>query len=322
MITLQFFFAIGFLYLTCRSVNFKLVATSIANINYWVLAFALVPQGISFLLLAAREKYLLSDLYTFSFIDLMKGVFISFVGNNILPLRAGEFLKAYYWANRSGCAYVSLMSIALLERVLDLIVLVILFFVGSKTILVHLGVHSSWLIFACLIIAIMIFLLFLWDKKTNQEIILHPHLQTILGKKISQICQHFLSNVVNGLRVLKSTRYIVFAMLFTILYWIMNLAGLYLMLQAFHLSFTLSEYIVLLLATSLGAAIPSAPGYIGTYDYFTKMPLVFYGINASIAVSFALISHALQIIPFTIIGLFFVLGPIQSLLKSKQFNSQ
>lgn len=321
MILLQSIIAIIFLYFTLHDINFKTVLKSISNVNYWFLVLALVPQGLSFLVLAAREKYLLKNLYAFSFSDLIKGVFISFVGNNILPLRAGEFLKAYYWTKRSDCAYVTLMSVALLERIFDLLVLVILFFIGSKTILLHLGVHPNWIIVLCVLAIAPILFLFLWDKKTNGQIIIPSYMQNILGISISTHLQRFLNNVTRGLRVLKSTRNMMIAVFFTLIYWMLNIAGLYFALLAFHLQFGIFTCIIILLATSFGTAIPSAPGYIGTYDYFAKMSLVLYGVNTSIATSFALISHALIIIPFTIVGLFFVLDPLQKILHSRKFNS-
>jgi uncharacterized protein (TIRG00374 family) len=95
-----------------------------------MLLLSLIAQGTTFFILAIREKYLLTKLYSFQFQDLLKGVFISYAGNNILPFRAGEFLKIYYWKKISRVSYLSLFSIGLLERIIDLTILVLLFLSG------------------------------------------------------------------------------------------------------------------------------------------------------------------------------------------------
>ena len=57
-----------------------------------------------------------------------------------------------------------------------------------------------------------------------------------------------------------------------------------------------------LAAASLATAIPSAPGYVGTFDYFAAQGLVAYGAVPEVAVAVALTVHAMWI-PGTVIGL-------------------
>ncbi len=51
--------------------------------------------------------------------------------------------------------------------------------------------------------------------------------------------------------------------------------------------------------------IPSSPGFVGTYHWFCMKSLSLFGIPESEALSFAVISHALNTIPFTIVGLLY-----------------
>ena len=57
-----------------------------------------------------------------------------------------------------------------------------------------------------------------------------------------------------------------------------------------------------LAAGSLATAIPNAPGYIGTVDYFAALGLTVYGAAPEVAAALALSVHALWV-PLTVIGL-------------------
>jgi hypothetical protein len=51
--------------------------------------------------------------------------------------------------------------------------------------------------------------------------------------------------------------------------------------------------------------IPSSPGFVGTYHWFCMKSLALYGIPQSEALSYAVISHAMSTVPFTIVGLLY-----------------
>jgi len=61
--------------------------------------------------------------------------------------------------------------------------------------------------------------------------------------------------------------------------------------------------IFLLVFVNLGIMIPSAPGYIGTYQLFAKLALGAFGIAASAAVALSFVAHALQYTLITSVGL-------------------
>ncbi|EKD92087.1 MAG: hypothetical protein ACD_29C00196G0002 [uncultured bacterium] len=241
---------------------------------------------------------------------------IGLIGNNILPFRGGEFLKVLYWSKQSSKSYVSLFSVALLERLLDLIFLIVLFFVGSHAILLQLGINIKWIIIFLAVILFGIGLLIYLDWKYKKQFQLHASLQRLLGASITHHCNDFLNKVMKGFRVLGSAKDIFYAIFFTILYWTMSLFIILIFLYAFHLPVELNESLVILLVTSFGAAIPAAPGNIGTYDYFAKISLVLYGVNASVAASFAVVSHVVSVVPLTLIGILFIYPALSRLMKS------
>jgi uncharacterized protein (TIRG00374 family) len=316
-IFLQIVVTLFFLYLTFHNTNFKTLRASLYAINYWLLSFTLMPLLATFFLLAAREKYLLLHMHKFHEYDLLRGVTLGFVGNNVLPFRGGEFLKVLYWSRVSSRSYVSLLSVALIERLLDLGCLIFLFFIGTKSVLIKLGIDIQWVIALFVLVLLPLMILIFLDWKYKKEFALHQSIHYFLGDRISHWINHAISQVMQGIRVLGNLKNIVSALFFTIIYWAMNLICIAVMLKAFHIVVPWQAVIVLALATSFGTAIPAAPGYIGTFDYFSKMALVLFGVPASLAASFAIVSHIVLMVPLTLVGIIFVYPILGRLGKAK-----
>jgi hypothetical protein len=321
LIFFQIIIAVFFLHLTFHTINFKNLTHIFSTVNYKMLLLSLAAQGATFWILAAREKYLLAKLYAFKFHDLLKSVFISYIGNNLLPFRAGEFLKVYYWKKISGRSYLSLFSIGLLERIIDLTILVILFLAGSEKILAPLGVKTSYVLVVFVVSIFPIALLVILDYRHQKTFSFNQRTKLILGESIAEYVEEIINKLMTGLRVLGSLKNTVITIALSILYWIVNLASLMFILSAFHLSFSISQSLIVLLATALGVAIPSAPGYIGTFDYFAKSALMLYGVNESISTSFAITAHFISIVPYTLLILCF-LYPTLSAILNQQKNSE
>jgi len=51
--------------------------------------------------------------------------------------------------------------------------------------------------------------------------------------------------------------------------------------------------------------LPAAPGYVGTFEYFTVLGLALFGIGQEAALAYALLAHIFQLIPVSAVGLFF-----------------
>ena len=61
--------------------------------------------------------------------------------------------------------------------------------------------------------------------------------------------------------------------------------------------------LVVLVLTTISVVIPSTPGYVGTYHYLCQVALLMFGVPAAEALSFAIVAHALSVLPVTLLGL-------------------
>src|SRR5262249_46505777 len=75
------------------------------------------------------------------------------------------------------------------------------------------------------------------------------------------------------------------------------------LIEAFQINVPLSAAILVLVATNLGAVIPSSPGSLGVYHFMAVLALSVWGVDTSTAVAFAIASHALAIGVHIVLGM-------------------
>jgi uncharacterized membrane protein YbhN (UPF0104 family) len=63
--------------------------------------------------------------------------------------------------------------------------------------------------------------------------------------------------------------------------------------------------VVVLVFTSIGVVLPSAPGYVGTFQYFSVLALTVFSIPKELALSYAILAHITQWAPVTLVGLIY-----------------
>jgi len=60
---------------------------------------------------------------------------------------------------------------------------------------------------------------------------------------------------------------------------------------------------------TLATLIPSSPGYVGTFDYFAILGLTAFGARRVVATAFAMIVHVMLWLPVTLVGAAFLITP-------------
>ena len=132
--------------------------------------------------------------------------------------------------------------------------------------------------------------------------VLRPLPQPVSGRLIALI-ETFLS----GIAPLKSGWHYLAVAVLSVAIWLCYAGIHYACLQAFHLTaaYHLAWYVglVVLVLTTISIVIPSTPGYVGTYHYLCQVALLMFGVPAGQALSFAIVAHALSVLPVTLIGL-------------------
>jgi len=300
-IIISFILAALFLYLALRNLDWQIFFDKLKNAQYAYLPILLLWSTTSFLIRALRLRILLTSEKKIPIPNVFWANMTGYLGNGILPARAGELVRAAYLARQNNISASYALAVGLVERLMDLIALIVL---GSFA-LSSIGVVSPAFENALrgvsalgLIGLAVIFVFPHFGQLAGRLIMTFPVLKEAYKVKLD----HFLQQFLNGLKSLHSfTRIVQFTGL-TGLIWLMDATGAVLLAYILKIHLLLEQAFVLLAALGLSSAIPSTPGYVGVYQFVAVTVLVPFGFTKPDALAYILISQMLGYVLVTFWG--------------------
>jgi hypothetical protein len=149
------------------------------------------------------------------------------------------------------------------------------------------------------------------------ELMLRP-----LGEGASVFILERTAAFFDGLSALSSPKRVIAAMLVSLGYWSMTLVSIQVWITAFGLDLEWYAPFFVTGFLAFGAAIPSAPGFVGTWHYLCRTALVSLGVLEATAVAFAFVGHFMAVVPFTLVSVLWLGGGgLASGFKSLKSNS-
>lgn len=274
-------------------------ALKAANYLYLLPVAALI--FLSFSLRALRWGTLFVDTHKPHWSSLFAALMIGYLANNLLPARAGEFVRAYVLSQKKGLAKSTVLATVVVERVVDLVVTLVLLAVVLLfyPLPVWLGRAGSILAIVSLVaLAFMTLLNVVGERVVSGFVGILKFLPKTILDRIEAVGRDFLKGV-SGLRNRRRALQFIGC---SALIWLTEIAITFLIVQAFHLNVSVGGSLFVMLAVALGTMIPSSPGYIGTYEFFATNALALLGITGGGALSFALVLHAVTFLGESLLG--------------------
>ena len=108
-----------------------------------------------------------------------------------------------------------------------------------------------------------------------------------------------------GLGSLRSGSDLLMIFATSIVVWLMETVKYWFVMHAFSFSVSFLALMLINGLVNLATSLPSAPGYIGTFDAPAIETLVAYGIDAQLAASYTLTLHAALWAPVTLLGAYY-----------------
>jgi uncharacterized protein (TIRG00374 family) len=235
----------------------------------------------------------------------------SFAANNVLPLRSGDLLRAFAFNARLGTGSGTVVATLFVERLLDMLMVLVL--LGTTLALFGMeasrfaGVGSLVLVAG----AAAILLILLLPQAFSP-------LALGAGRAVARVVPGLGTKLQGG--ILKSLATLghlsrgstmVQLVAWSVLAWIAE--GCVFWCAALALPTVtgpLAGWLALPVGT-LATLIPSTPGYVGTFDYFTVKAMTELGNTTAAATAYALLVHALLWLPPTLVGgLYLLLHPV------------
>jgi uncharacterized protein (TIRG00374 family) len=122
-------------------------------------------------------------------------------------------------------------------------------------------------------------------------------------EKFLGVARRFLS----GLAALRSPADALMIFLTSVLIWLLETGKYWFVMHAFP--FEVSFFTLMLMngIVNLATTIPSAPGYIGTFDAPGIAVLTAYGVDRATAAGYTLVLHVALWVPITVLGAYYLL---------------
>jgi len=314
---LGFAISLLFLYLAIRNVEWGVVLSGLKDIDLTYLALTVACLFVSLFFRAFLWKNLLRFKKKVSWLNAFEAILIGAMGNNVLPFRMGELVRAYAMSKKEGLSKSMSLASIVLERILDVLSLLIFFAVLFLSVpLADWLVMSGVVIFIFLIL--MVGLIYITAKDTWRFSSLLTKLLGYFPATISQQAERITQSFIQGLALIKDGTQVIEVIFLSLMAWSVWAGGIYFCLKAFHLELPLTAPLLLVVVINMGVMIPSSPGFIGVFQYLCFVSLSFFAVPKETALGFSVLLHAIQYVPMTLLGWVFLTRMHLSLSRSLQ----
>ena len=313
------------LYFAFRKIDLAEVGRRITDADPFLYVLAAALATVVFWIRAWRWKSILEPVCPgSSFRHRFAATTIGFMGNNLLPMRVGEFMRAYALARVEPVPVVSAFTSLVIERLLDAVFVISFLFI-SMTLpgFPGFGVEGAIYITAARGLALMVVLAFLllggfviWPEPAVRITeAVAARLPQALRRPLVDSLEAFLA----GAGILRRPRLISRAAAWTVVLWFVNALSFWVAFRAFgmQLSFTAALFFQSVIA--LAVSVPSAPGFFGPFELAAKLVLAdMWGMDASHAIAMAGGFHIAGFIPVTLIGIYYARSIHLSLREAEE----
>ncbi len=290
-----------FLFFSLRGIDWRSVGITLSSAKIPYVLAAVCLSSIALFLRSYRWRVLLSAQQEVPVGVAFWSTSAGYLGNNVLPARAGEVIRTLMISRRSGMSKTFVLTTALSERVVDAIALITI----SSVVLLTLPTQPGWLAKAAKPFAILglggaaaIALLPIFEAFWFKFLERLP-----VPEKLRHPIEHILEHVLEGIRSFHNPGRLFRFLGLTAIIWLLD--GITTVVGAFSIGVPISLPIAFLLVAGLGlgSALPSTPGYVGIYQFVAVSVLEPFGIDKSAAIAYILLFQALNYVVVLFWGL-------------------
>ena len=306
--------AIGLLAIFLRNADLGRVWESVKAARADFLVLAVVMTCATFVIRAERWQYLLSPLGPTRFWMVFRATVIGFAASAVLPARAGEVIRPYFLARREGLSATAAFATIIVERILDLVAVLLL--MGAFLIWFDPGLESrdskafeavrfGGLVMTPVAIGTLAVMFFMAGHPER----LHAWVlkaEAVLPGRIAAMIARFAQTFAEGFAVVRSPGRLVAAVAWSIVLWIAIASGIWAVSVAFGVSMPFTGAWLMLAPLVVGVAVPTPGGVGGFHEAYRFGATAFFGAEENTAIGAAIVLHAISIGPVIIAGLIFI----------------
>lgn len=255
-----------------------------------------------------RWKTILEQRINVPFFSTYQYLTLGYFFNSVLPLKGGELIRAEYLKRYENSSRSFTYGTIFVERIFDFVIMVIFLAISvifSETILGLFNLKIITLTIAAIfaitsLIYFNFYRIYLW---------LNSFIPSKYGIQIANILNRFKISF----NLFKEKRILLSISAMSVFIWLLALSITVITIQSLKIDIPIYAYLFVVSAGVLGMVIPSTSSNIGVYHAVAVGALLLFEVPAELALSYAIIIHAMEFIPNVALGSFFYFVKLKKL---------
>jgi len=296
------------LYVVVRGQDWDKIGAALADAHYSYIPAIVGVSLYSLVVRAQRWKALVERALARSqaLAPVFSATAIGFMSNLVLPLRAGEVVRPYLLTRFSDVPVSTAFATAVLERVLDMIAILVLLMAVALSSGFEEPIKSI-AVYASAMAAVALVAIFVVHREKDRYL---PKLDRLWQRFPDGIARRLIvleHGFFDGLASIAETRVLVPLILWSLYLWMVIALTFYLGTLAIdiHVGYV-GGGLAVATVLALWVAVPSAPGFVGVWQAGCMTALALYGVDAGRALAFSFFSQAMVVLSQLPIGLVYL----------------
>ena len=324
-------------YYAFKNVSLSELSNALQSVHYIYLIPAVLLVALTFLFRAIRWRYLVSSVKEVKTSDLFSPLMIGFM-SNILPARAGEFIRAYLLGKKVNISFSASFATIFVERLMDMLIFLfllvgVLFYSadifpkaadGTDHRLLGYMVKFGWISFIGSICIFAFSILLQYKKDLAMKIV--DFFTKPLPVKWSEKIVNMVHSFTDGLKILKDPKGFIASLFWSLMVWVAAVLVYY----PIHLAFgienqipVMSSVIVVSLTVGIFISLFPAPAFLGSFQLACVVALhEIFGVSKAIAASYGIIAWLVAMGFIISVGLIFIVKDNISFKELAASNEQ
>lgn len=284
----------GLLYLAARNLDAGSVRTALDHARPLPLVGAVLAMALVYALQAARWHWIARTEAALPTRKFAEYVVASVACNNVVPGRPGDFLRAHWLARAAGCSRTRALATVVVDRASDVLALLVLLVVSFGA-----TQRPGWLARIDLLalgLGVVICAVLLAARRyarrraASEGVLAASRLGRLAGDLLETMATAVNrrdASVVAGLSLAA---------------WAAWAGSAWLVASSLGIELGVFEVAFLTAVLNLGVAIPSSPGFVGTYQWLCVGALGLLAVGRADAFAFSVLMQGVWFVPTTMVG--------------------
>jgi uncharacterized protein (TIRG00374 family) len=286
-----------------RSLDVAAAVRILGRANLLTLGVVLLVLVVQLLLRAARWRVLLPERPDGRPVPLLRVVpplLVGYLGNTVLPARLGEPIRAALVARRERLDALECFGTTVTERVVDTVTLAFVAFVAAMI----LGA-DTWIIAltgVATFVGVILIALLVTVGLTRVATVAGGLLRRVRASGGTHAVSRWATSFAVGVDRGRPPRRLATVIAISCLCWAIDATIFWLAAQAIDVDVTWPTAVLIAAVTVLGTAVPSAPGFVGTFELAATTTAAALGVPSTEGLAMAIIAHVMTLVPVAIAG--------------------